>query len=232
MDWNVPDNERTHLRELASKQADHAALPVMAERRQMWYDVNDGREGARPPFVIACWSSNEFIPQGVLRCESGVPRSIEQQLLAQTRNHGLINDDKVIRDAFDIPWFIDIDEFGVELSHESARDTAGRQAGFKFNHAITDLKKVSISRWCDQNFMADALRGTETVFSRKPSPNFLSVDRTLDEADWAAHIRETLEATRGVSVEFVMRDVTSVHGDLSKVRRAVEIARREIDCYF
>jgi hypothetical protein len=37
---------------------------------------------------------------------------------------------------------------------------------------LPNLKKVSISRWCNQQFMGDALRGTEIVYSRKPDPNF------------------------------------------------------------
>jgi len=94
---------------------------------------------------------------------------------------------------------------------------------------IPNLKKVSISRWCDEPFMGEALQGTGIVYSRKPDPNFLSVDRTLDEEAWAAHIRATLEATRGVFVEFIVRDVYTVHGDLGNARRAVEIARKEID---
>ena len=73
------------------------------------------------------------------------------------------------------------------------------------------------------------MQGTEIVYSRKPDPNFLSVDQTLDEEAWAAHIRATLEATRGIFVEFIMRDVYTVHGDLGNPRRAVEVARREID---
>ena len=36
MTWHIPDGERTYLRELARKQAEIAALPVMDERRQMW----------------------------------------------------------------------------------------------------------------------------------------------------------------------------------------------------
>ena len=48
------------------------------------------------------------------------------------------------------------------------------------------------------------------MFSRKPDPNFLSVDVKLDEADWAAHIRETLESTCGtfVGVSSFMRVVS------------------------
>jgi len=97
---------------------------------------------------------------------------------------------------------------------------------------LPHLKKVSISRWCDETFMGEALRGTEIVYSRKPHPNFLSVDERLDEDAWAAHIRETLEATRGVSVEFIIRDVYTVHGDLGNARRAVEIAHREIERHY
>jgi hypothetical protein len=94
---------------------------------------------------------------------------------------------------------------------------------------LPHLKKVSISRWCDEKMMGEALRGTDIVFSRKPDPNFLSVDKTLNEEGWAAHIRETLEATRGVFVEFIVRDVYTVHGNLSNARRCVEIARQQID---
>jgi hypothetical protein len=94
---------------------------------------------------------------------------------------------------------------------------------------LPHLKKVSISRWCNQEFMGEALRGTDIVFSRKPNPNYLSVDVRLDEAAWAAHIRETLAATHGVLVEFIVRDVYTVHGNLDNPRRAVEVARREID---
>jgi hypothetical protein len=90
------------------------------------------------------------------------------------------------------------------------------------------LKKVSVNRWTDQQFMGDALRGTGIVFSRKPDPNLLGVDVTLNEEAWAAQIKETLDATRGVPTEFIIRDVYTVHGNLNKPRRAVEIARREI----
>ena len=48
MEWHIPDYERTYLRELASKQAEYAALPIMAARTQMWYDLNDAKPGARP----------------------------------------------------------------------------------------------------------------------------------------------------------------------------------------
>ena len=77
--------------------------------------------------------------------------------------------------------------------------------------------------------IGERLRGTSIVYSRKPDPNRLGVDVELREEAWRAHIRATLEAARGVSLEFIIRDVYTVHGNLAKARRAVEIAREEID---
>ena len=417
MEWDLPKDERSHLRELAAKQAEYASLPVMEERKQMWYDLNDGREGARPPVVIETWTfDRDFLPGDLFRCTSGTGRGIEGQLLRNVRNHELINDDKVIPDTFDVGWFVSIDELGVKIGRDSAKDSEGVTMGYRFHHPIKDLKKdldllkpavcsvdrdrtmawkefvedllgdllpvgisggsygctmlthrvvelmgmqaffmamydspdelhrlmaflrdnalnvmkwaeseellsvnngnhssfgssfnftrklpapdhdggpvrlcdmwgsansqetvgvspdmfhefcfpyyrdvcepfgllyfgccepahpfwgdlgrlphlkkISISRWCDERLIAEALRGTEIVYSRKPNPNFLSVDATLNEEAWAAHIRETLEAARGLFLEFIVRDVYTVHGDLNNPRRAVEITRHEID---
>ena len=420
MEWYLPDEERVYLRELARKQAEYASLPVMAERRQRWVDLNDAHPGARPPVIVETWTfDRDFLPPEVFRCSSAVGRSIEIQLLRNIRNHELINDDKVIPDTFDISWCVDIDEMGVAIVSETIPDAQGIETGYRFLHPIKDLerdfhllkpavcrvdrlqtrlwqdfledllgewlpvrlrsgvfgptmltnrvvelmgmeafftamydcpdtlhrlmhylsenalrvmrwaeaeglllvnngnqdsfgssynfttrlpapgypsgparlcdmwgstnsqetvgvspkkfhefcfpyyrevcaplglvyygccepahpfwddirqlphlKKVSISPWCDQRFMGEALRDSEIVFSRKPDPNYLSVDEKLDEDAWAAHIRQTLEVTQDVFVEFIIRDVYTVHGNLDNARRAVEIAQREIERRF
>jgi hypothetical protein len=99
---------------------------------------------------------------------------------------------------------------------------------------LPHLKAVSISRWCDQRYMAEALDGKGIVYSRKPNPNLLGVERELNEDAWRADIRETLDTLKGknVPLEFVVRDVYSMHGNLGKARRAVELARAEIDRVF
>jgi hypothetical protein len=415
--WDLPADERNYLRGLARRQAEIAALPVMAERRRMWYDLNDAKPGARPPVIIETWTfDRDFMPPSVLRCESQTGKTIERQLLRNIRNHDLVDDDKVIPDDFSITWFTDINELGVTLQYERVKDAQGFETGYHILHPITDitrdldllkpatasvdrektmawkafledllgeflpvrltsglygmsmlthrvvdlmgmeaffmamyetpdqvhrlmaylrdnclrlmrwaeaegllcvnngnqasfgssynfttrlpapghdparvrladmwgasnsqetvgvapemfhefcfpyyrdvcapmgllyygcceathpywedlrrlphLKKISISRWCDEAFMGEALRGTELVFSRKPDPNFLSLDEKLNESAWSAHIRQTIEATRGVFVEFIIRDVYTVHGNVENARRAVALARAAID---
>jgi hypothetical protein len=420
MAWQIPDDERALLRNLAARQAEYASLPIMAQRKHQWYALNDGISDARPPVVIETWTfDRDFMPPSLLGCTTETGRAIERQLLRHVRNHELIDDDKVVPDTFDIGWFVDIDELGVEIGRETVKDAEGVETGYRWDHPIQDLtqdfgklqparctvnrrrtlawkaflddllgdllpvkirtgtfgctmlthrvvelmgmqafflamldtpdavhqlmgylrdnalrvmqwaeaegllrlnngnqdsfgssynftqqlpapgydgpparlkdmwgnansqetvgispemfhefcypyyrdvcapvglvyygccepahpfwddisalpnlKKVSISRWCDESFMGEALRGTDVVYSRKPDPNFLSVDKTLDEEAWGEHVRATLQATRGVSVEFIVRDVYTVHGDLGNARRAVEVARREIDQYY
>ncbi len=99
---------------------------------------------------------------------------------------------------------------------------------------LPNLAAVSISRWADQRKMAEYLDGKKILFSRKPNPNLLGVDPELNEEAWAAEINGTLDALEGhdVPCEFVVRDVYSMHGNLAKARRAVEIAMREIDKRF
>jgi len=416
MEWILEQNERQYLRELARKQAEIAALPLMEERKKMWYDLNDGKAGAKPPCVIETWTfARDFLPDDIFRCSSETGKSIETKLLSNIRNHQLINDDKVIPDTFDINWFVDIDNFGVSIDKHRVKDSQGYEVGFEVTHPIKDLKedfhllkpatcsvnrsktqdwkaflddllgdllpvkirtgtfgsthlthlvvdlmgmqnffmamfdqpdemhqlmsflrdnalrvmhwaeeeqllrinnhnqdsfgssynfttqlsaesdevpvalnqmfgacnsqetvgvspdmyhefcypyyrdvaepmgllyygccepahpfwedikrlphlkKVSISPWCDEKFMGEALQGTDTVYSRKPDPNFLSVDKKLNEEGWTAHIGETLQATKGCFLEFIIRDVYTLHGDINNGRRAVEICKEEID---
>ncbi len=423
MPYTLPETERVHLRGLAKRQAEIAALPVMAQRRKLWTDMNDARPGARPPFAIETWTfDRDFMPESIYHCISELGRRLENGFLRNIRHHEILNDDHVCPDTIDMGWHVWCDEFGIEIHTEYRKDAEGVVTGYHFDCPITDLndgfdmvkpatfgvdregtreekafleetfgdimpvvlrsgtygnngltqrlmrlmsmetffmamydcpeklhallallrdnamrmarwaeeegllelnngnqctcgtcfnfttllpkravtpgqvrlsdmwtgmdsqetvgvspelfhefcfpyyrdlaemfglvywgccepadplwetslcklpnlKAVSISRWADQRYMAEALAGKGIVFSRKPDPNLLGVDVVLDEEAWAAEIRETLEITAGknIPLEFVVRDVYSMHGNLEKPRRAVEIARREIDKFY
>ena len=92
---------------------------------------------------------------------------------------------------------------------------------------VQNLRRVSISPWCNEEYMGEQLRGRKTVYHRKPSPNFLGVGTQLDEDALRLHIRKTLQAARGCTLEFTQRDVYSVSKSIEKVRRYVEIIREE-----
>lgn len=90
---------------------------------------------------------------------------------------------------------------------------------------FNNLRKVSISPWCNEEKMGERLRGSSVIFHRKPSPNFLGVGYHFDEDGFTDHIRKTMLAARGCKLEITMRDVYSLGGDPDKARRAVAIIR-------
>jgi hypothetical protein len=94
---------------------------------------------------------------------------------------------------------------------------------------LPNLRKVSVSPWCDQAFMGEALRGSRTIFHRKPSPMEIGREGPLDEEALAASFRETLECARGCALEFSFRDIYTLGGQSEKARQAVRILREQID---
>lgn len=93
---------------------------------------------------------------------------------------------------------------------------------------LENLRKVSISPWCNEEFMGERLRGSNIIFHRKPSPNFLGVGANLDEEAFRQHIRKSLLAASGCEMEITQRDVYTINHDEKKARRYVEIIRQEI----
>jgi len=90
---------------------------------------------------------------------------------------------------------------------------------------LTNMRKVSISPWCNEEFMGERLQGKNIVYLRKSSPNFLGVGTTLDEDALKSHILKTKNAARGCTLEFAQRDVYTVGGNIAKVARYVEIVK-------
>lgn len=94
---------------------------------------------------------------------------------------------------------------------------------------LDNLHRVSISPWCNEEYMGEQLRGKDIIYHRKPSPNFLGVGSVLDEDGLRAHIDKTLAAAKGCTVEFTQRDVYQINSTYEKVRRYVQIIREECE---
>jgi len=93
---------------------------------------------------------------------------------------------------------------------------------------LSNLRKLSISPWCDEAFMGDKLKGTNVIYHRKPSATYLGVGKNLDEDGLRASIRKTLECAKDNTIEFTQRDVYTVNHSISKVKRYVDIVMEEI----
>lgn len=128
---------------------------------------------------------------------------------------------------FIFPYYKRIaDEFGL-VSYGCCEPVDG--IWDQYLSKMTNLRKLSISPWCNEEFIGERIQGKNIIYHRKPSPNFLGIDKILDENAVTAHIDKTLLAARGCKIEFTQRDVLTIHNDPGKVRRYVEIIRQRCE---
>lgn len=94
---------------------------------------------------------------------------------------------------------------------------------------LNNLRKLSISPWANEEKMGEYLQEKDIIYFRKPSPNYLGVDKNLDEAAVRAQIKKSLQVARGLPIEIAQRDVYTIHHHVGKVKRYVDIIREEIE---
>ena len=138
---SLPEEEVSYLRDLAIRQAEIAALPVMGQRKRMWTDMNDGKAGTRPPFVMETWTfDRDFMPDSIFKCKSEYGRRLEGGFLRNIRHHEILDDDHVCPDTLDMSWHIWCNEFGIDIHTTRVKDAEGVETGYHFECPIQDLK--------------------------------------------------------------------------------------------
>ncbi|MDR1613713.1 MAG: hypothetical protein LBT97_13160 [Planctomycetota bacterium] len=93
--------------------------------------------------------------------------------------------------------------------------------------AIPNLRKISISPWADEKAAAESMRGRYVV-SLKPTPSHFAspvFDGKLVERE----LREKLGNLKGCCVEVIMKDISTVNYDPSRLWRWTEIAMRVVE---
>ncbi|MDY6877231.1 MAG: hypothetical protein SWK90_13650 [Chloroflexota bacterium] len=139
----ISSRERNLLRDLARQVADIAALPIQAERRELWKKHNS-LQPVRPMILVFPEGSwYELLPQNDLVCESEEMRWIEWMLRMRIYYHQHFPDDTVIEKE----WVVDkvIHNSGWGLKVERIPSTTARGA-WKFVPVLkepSDLEKLS-----------------------------------------------------------------------------------------
>ncbi len=90
---------------------------------------------------------------------------------------------------------------------------------------LPNLRKISMSPWVNVELGAEKI-GKDFVFSRKPNPSNLAWD-IYPEENIIKEFKETLNATQknGCPVEFILKDISTVKNDPTKLWRWAETAR-------
>jgi len=91
---------------------------------------------------------------------------------------------------------------------------------------MSNLKRLSISPWCDQEFMAAEI-GNRYIYSRKPKPTLVSTER-FDEDLIRQDLRTTMQITKAhhCPTEIVMKDVHTLNGEADRLTRWVSLVRQ------
>jgi len=94
-----------------------------------------------------------------------------------------------------------------------------------------NLRKLSISPWCDEEMMGERLQGTRVIYHRKPSPNLVG-EKNFNEEEFSKHIIKTLKAAKGCKLEFSLRDIYSAGGEKARGKKVVRLIWDLIDKYW
>ncbi len=93
---------------------------------------------------------------------------------------------------------------------------------------IPNLRKISISPWCDLERVIDRIGG-DYVISRKPSPAVFA-DSQWQPEKARAQIREVLERAQGnCHIEFIMKDISTVRYEPQKLWEWAQVAMEEVE---
>ncbi len=95
--------------------------------------------------------------------------------------------------------------------------------------AIPNLRKISMSPWADLEKGAAQI-GNDYVLSVKPNPAMFAGD-SWDPARVRGCFEDIFEKTRGLSVEIIMKDISTVGGKPRCLWEAADIAMRVADKY-
>ena len=135
----ISQSDRDTVRELAKRQAEIAALPIMAEREKLWYDLNDGN--AMHPLVTMEFHGFEHEVYPEVTCENPLARSIEHQLMHNIFKHNHYKDDRVIPAVVKLHaanYIVPFD-FSPEVTKTKYADGSD-SLGYMYKHVISDLE--------------------------------------------------------------------------------------------
>lgn len=131
----IRPEERNALRGLAARWMEHAANPVMAERRLLWRAVKDLKM-ERPVILVETCMLSDYIGQDELVCRDPYLRNIEKSLYEIVRHADEIGDDIVVDPYFRIPWEIEVGDYGLPIEAYHAVSTDGSDLGYSFDFSL------------------------------------------------------------------------------------------------
>ena len=133
--------EQTYLRELARKQTEYAALPVMTERARLWRAHND-LQGERPMIYTetSSFEKDLLLP---LKCATSAGKALELELKRNVLNHEQIGDDRVVSSYYDVAPVTGFKYFNITLESVQAPSNSEPRLGSNSSAKSATWDKIS-----------------------------------------------------------------------------------------
>ncbi len=142
----ITTTDRAILRELGRRVADIAALPIQAERRELWKRHNS-LQPVRPMILLFPEGSwEELLPPSALTCTGEDARRMEWTLRSRLYYYDHFADDTVIEGEWIVQKAIYNSGWGLESRHVYSDEARGAWAFDPVIIEPSDLKKL---RWPD-----------------------------------------------------------------------------------
>ena len=135
----IQEKEVQSLRRLAARWMEHAANPVMADRRRGWKAVKD-LQAEKPMILVETCMLPDYIGRDELVCTDPFARNVEKSLYEIVRHADEIGDDIVVDPYFRVPWVLELSDYGVPIEKRHAVSTDGSDVGYTFNFGVQSEK--------------------------------------------------------------------------------------------
>lgn len=96
----------------------------------------------------------------------------------------------------------------------------------------TNLRKLSVSPFNNEEQVGEYLRGSNVVYYSKPRAEFVTNPGPLDEEALRDYFKGVCHAASGCLFEMAQREVGTIFGDFERGRRYVQIARECMEEYW
>src|SRR5690606_15576355 len=103
----LSSHDLTILRRLAERQAEIAADPVNAERREAWYKLDSGAPDRRPMILAehgGVRDPRRPLPEELLLCKDEFARGLERGLRTTVYLFETLCDDHIVEPVINTPW--------------------------------------------------------------------------------------------------------------------------------
>ena len=141
--------DRQRLRELASRWAELASMPVMEERKKLWGRLH-GLNMVRPMVLVETTYIEDYVPKDMLACEDEYLRKVERYMLENILHAEEMGDDMVLAKFFRIGWQMEQPSFGMQIVMKESKEHG---LAYVFEHIIKDPEDMK--RLVNRKFHVD-----------------------------------------------------------------------------